>query len=94
MKNIDINFYPAWTRKAITFTIDDGNLVLDRKFLDITVAFLPHANPAQGQCVWNVWKRYNTKTEYIEAYNRGQQEEHEMYGVPMNLIEPDMYDLD
>jgi hypothetical protein len=75
---------------GIRFT-PNGNV---RKFLDITVAFLPHANPAQGQCVWNVWKRYNTKTEYIEAYNRGQQEEYEMYGVPMNLIEPDMYDLD
>jgi hypothetical protein len=75
---------------GIRFT-PNGNV---RKFLDITVAFLPHANPTQGQCVWNVWKRYNTKTEYIEAYNRGQQEEHEMYGVPMNLIDPDMYDLD
>lgn len=36
MKNIDLNFYPAWTRKSITFTIDDGNVRLDRKFLDIT----------------------------------------------------------
>ena len=32
---IDLNFYPAWTRKAITFTIDDGNTRLDRKFLEI-----------------------------------------------------------
>ena len=36
MKQIDLNFYPAWTRKALTFTIDDGNIPLDRKFLDIT----------------------------------------------------------
>ena len=36
MKNIDLNFYPAWTRKSVTFTIDDGNVRLDRKFLDIT----------------------------------------------------------
>lgn len=36
MKRIDLNFYPGWTRKAITFTIDDGNVRLDKKFLDIT----------------------------------------------------------
>ena len=36
MKNIDLHFYPEWTRKSISFTIDDGNVVLDRKFLDIT----------------------------------------------------------
>lgn len=27
--------YPGWSSKAITFTIDDGNLVMDQKFLDI-----------------------------------------------------------
>lgn len=36
MKQIDLNFYPGWVRKAITFTIDDGNINLDRKFLAIT----------------------------------------------------------
>lgn len=30
------NFYfPGWTKKAISFTIDDGNVPLDRKFLNI-----------------------------------------------------------
>lgn len=33
--NIDINFYPGWVRKAITFSIDDGKLPYDRKFIDI-----------------------------------------------------------
>lgn len=28
-------FYPGFTKKAITFTIDDGNVVLDRKFINI-----------------------------------------------------------
>ena len=32
---IDTNFYPGWTRKSISFTIDDGNLAMDKKFLDI-----------------------------------------------------------
>jgi len=36
MKRIDANFFPGWVRKSITFTIDDGNVRLDRKFLDIT----------------------------------------------------------
>ena len=29
---IDVKFYPGWTRKAITFSIDDGNLPMDAKF--------------------------------------------------------------
>ena len=32
---IDVKFYPGWTRKAISFSIDDGNLVMDQKFKDI-----------------------------------------------------------
>lgn len=36
MKTVDSNFFPGWVRKSITFTIDDGNVRLDRKFLDIT----------------------------------------------------------
>ena len=28
-------FYPGWTRKAITFTIDDGNIEMDKKFISI-----------------------------------------------------------
>ena len=28
-------FYPGFVRKAISFTIDDGNVVLDKKFIDI-----------------------------------------------------------
>ncbi len=35
MNRFDVNFYPGWTRKAITFSIDDGNLDMDRKFLSI-----------------------------------------------------------
>ena len=33
--NIDINFFPGWTRKSVTFSIDDGNFKLDKKFLEI-----------------------------------------------------------
>ena len=28
-------FYPGFTRKAITFTMDDGNLTYDKKFIEI-----------------------------------------------------------
>ena len=31
---LDVNFFPGWVRKSITFTIDDGNLRLDRKLID------------------------------------------------------------
>ena len=33
--NIDLNYFPGFTRKAITFTIDDGHVVLDKKLIDI-----------------------------------------------------------
>ena len=32
---IDTKFYPGWTRKSITFSIDDGNRRMDKKFMDI-----------------------------------------------------------
>ena len=35
MKQIETVFYPGWCKKAITFTIDDGNFEMDRKLLDI-----------------------------------------------------------
>ncbi len=34
-KRVDKNFFPGFTRKSITFTIDDGNFEMDKKFLDI-----------------------------------------------------------
>lgn len=33
-EKIDI-FFPGWTKKSVTFTIDDGNVKYDRIFLDI-----------------------------------------------------------
>ena len=36
MHSIDTQFYPGWVRKAITFSIDDGKLPYDKKFIDIT----------------------------------------------------------
>ncbi len=35
MKKIDTMFYPGWVRKAITFSIDDGIVPTDRKFIEI-----------------------------------------------------------
>lgn len=32
---IDKNFFPGWVRKSVGFTIDDGNIEMDKKFLDI-----------------------------------------------------------
>lgn len=34
-KRVDKNYFPGWTRKSVTFTMDDGNLDTDTKFLDI-----------------------------------------------------------
>lgn len=32
---VDARFYPGWTRKAITFSIDDGYVPTDKKFMEI-----------------------------------------------------------
>ena len=32
---LEKNYFPGWVRKSITFTIDDGNLVYDKRFIDI-----------------------------------------------------------
>lgn len=32
---IDKNYYPGWARKAVTFSIDDGNIEFDKKFISI-----------------------------------------------------------
>ena len=32
---VDKNYYPGFVRKAVTFTIDDGNLAMDEKFINI-----------------------------------------------------------
>ena len=32
---VDKNYFPGFVRKAVTFTIDDGNIENDRKFIDI-----------------------------------------------------------
>ena len=36
MISVDKNYFPGWVRKAISFTIDDGDLEMDKKFIDIT----------------------------------------------------------
>ncbi len=32
---VDKNYFPGWVRKSFTFTNDDGNIVLDTKFINI-----------------------------------------------------------
>ncbi len=32
---VDLDYFPEWTRKSVNFSIDDGNLEMDRKFLEI-----------------------------------------------------------
>ena len=36
---LDKNFFPGWVRKSISFTIDDGNLEMDKKFMDIVAPY-------------------------------------------------------
>ena len=57
-------YYPGWTKKALTFSIDDGNIALDRKFLRIV-------NPAGLHGTFNLVTPLNshmTPDEYRAFY--------------------------
>ena len=61
---IDKNFFPGWVRKSVTFTIDDGNVPMDRKFLEIV-------KPAGILGTFNLCSHilgYMTPEEYREFY--------------------------
>ena len=61
---IDKNFFPGWVRKSVTFTIDDGNIPMDRKFLEIV-------KPAGILGTFNLCSHilgYMTPEEYREFY--------------------------
>lgn len=62
---IDRNYFPGWVRKSITFTIDDGNVPLDKKFLAIT-------NPAGLRGTFNLCSNnlaQTTPADYISMYD-------------------------
>lgn len=63
---IDANFFPGFVRKSITFTIDDGNLTLDKKFLDIV-------SPAGFRGTFNLCSDRNTTVtpEKLREFYRG-----------------------
>ena len=59
-----IFFFPGWTRKAMSFTIDDGNIPLDQKFLSIV-------NPAGFLGTFNInppLKEGYTHDDYRRIY--------------------------
>jgi len=61
--NVDRNFFPGWTRKSITFTIDDGNIEHDTHFLSIV-------RPAGIKGTFNLHRvDYLTPDEYREMYS-------------------------
>lgn len=64
MKQIDTQFYPGWTRKAITFSIDDGIVPNDEKFIKIV-------QPAGIKGTFNLCSHnmtYLTEEEYVKFY--------------------------
>lgn len=56
MRKIDLNFFPNWTRKAVTFTMDDGWVAMDKKFIDIV-------NP------YGIKGSFNISSQNITKYN-------------------------
>ena len=63
-KRVDINFFPGFTRKSVTFSIDDGNIPMDTKFLSIV-------RPAGILGTFNLCSHWTDKMspeEYREFY--------------------------
>ncbi len=84
-KRIDINFYPGFKRKAISFTIDDGNLKLDEKFIS-------YVKPAGIKGTFNLVSNYITPSKreaYRELYRDYEIANHQKYH-PMWLRNPDL----
>jgi len=82
---IDLNFYPGFKRKAISFTIDDGNLKLDEKFISIV-------KPAGIKGSFNLVSSYITPSKresYKELYRGYEITNHQKYH-PMWIREPDL----
>ncbi len=82
MKSIDLNFFPGFTRKAISFTIDDGNLKLDRRFINTV-------KPAGITGSFNLISSSITKEnkdEYLALYS-GYEIANHMKHHPMGLRE-------
>ncbi len=65
-----------------------------RKFLDIGLFFAPISNVEKGNCFWRAWAGYPSKKAFLDEYNQSAREMAENWGAPMNLIDPDEYDLD
>lgn len=63
MEKTDLVFYyPRWIRKAVTFTIDDGNVDLDKKFIS-------YVKPAGIKGTFNLIGTYEWPREaYYEQY--------------------------
>ena len=61
---VDKNYFPGWTRKAVTFTIDDGNVPMDKRFIEIV-------KPAGIKGTFNLFSSnlgYMSREEYRELY--------------------------
>lgn len=62
---VDKNYFPGWVRKSMTFTIDDGNVYLDKKFLAI-------AKPAGLRGTFNLCSHdlgQTTHDDYLSTYD-------------------------
>ncbi len=87
-KRVDLNFFPGWTRKSISFTIDDGNLKLDRKFLGILkpYGFLGSFNLVSSSIT------PENRDEYIELYRGYEITNHCKYH-PFAILEDDTREI-
>lgn len=65
--DIDLNYFPGWNRKAVTFTMDDGLMEYDRHFLNIV-------RPAGILGTFNL---YNVNLDKADEYR----ELYEGYGI-------------
>ena len=70
---IDKNYFPGWVRKSVSFTIDDGNVDMDKKFIDIV-------RPAGVKGTFNLcYSDRMSPEEYREMYSGFEISNHVIY---------------
>lgn len=70
---IDKNYFPGWVRKSVSFTIDDGNVEMDKKFIDIV-------RPAGVKGTFNLcYSDRMSPEEYREMYSGFEISNHVIY---------------
>ena len=82
-KKLEI-YFPGWTRKSLTFTIDDGNIEMDTKFLSII-------KPSGIKGTFNLCKPDRLSPEEYREFYKGYEIANHCKNHPMAFVDGNEY---